>query len=152
MNASLLSPKITTDSTGFKGLQSPLNTMNQTRDSFNALTPTGLKGKLASLEDFISMQNEELAAQRQEIESLRNDKANVEGHYQGQLQELKKTMVQDVQRMQEEVKKHFAQQKAENGRLQQQLTTLKGEKTSLQQQILGLQRRIQEIEEHIGTE
>merc|ERR1712124_74801 len=108
----------------------------------------GLKGKLASLEDFISMQNEELAAQRQEIESLRNDKQNIEQHYQAQLQELKKTMVADVQRMQEEVKRHFAHQKAENSRLQQQITTLKGEKTSLQQQILGLQRRIQEIEEH----
>ena len=35
-----------------------------------------------SLEDFISMQNEELAAQRQEIESLRNDKQNIEQHYQ----------------------------------------------------------------------
>eukprot|EP00438_Fugacium_kawagutii_P028257 Skav219398 [mRNA] locus=scaffold1139:8772:11399:+ [translate_table: standard] len=31
--------------------------------------------------------------------------------------------------------------------LQQQIVTLKGEKTSLQQQILGLQRRVQEIEE-----
>merc|ERR1712224_284391 len=92
--------------------QSPLNTMNQTRDTFNSLTPTRLKGKLASLEDFISMQNEELAAQRQEIESLRNDKQNIEQHYQAQLQELKKTMVADVQRMQEEVKRHFAQQKA----------------------------------------
>merc|ERR1719424_691158 len=152
MNASLLSPKITTDSTGFRGMQSPLNTMNQTRDTFNSLTPTGLKGKLASLEDFISMQNEELAAQRQEIESLRNDKQNIEQHYQAQLQELKKTMVADVQRMQDEVKRHFAQQKADNSRLQQQITTLKGEKTSLQQQILGLQRRIQEIEEQIGTD
>lgn len=70
-----------------------------------------LKGKLASLEDFISMQNEELAAQRQEIESLRSDKvgmlgtkgsfvcskgeseksrlakAGIEEHYQGQLQD-----------------------------------------------------------------
>eukprot|EP00434_Breviolum_minutum_P020533 symbB.v1.2.018106.t1/scaffold1432.1/size120878/10 len=64
--------------------------------------PTGLKGKLASLEDFISMQNEELAAQRQEIESLRSDKAGIEEHYQGQLQELKKTMVGDVQRLQDE--------------------------------------------------
>merc|ERR1719247_3650280 len=99
------------------------------RDTFNSLTPTGLKGKLASLEDFISMQNEE-------IESLRNDKQNIEQHYQAQLQELKKTMVADVQRMQEEVKRHFAHQKAENSRLQQQITTLKGEKTSLQQQIL----------------
>merc|ERR1719262_250677 len=115
-------------------------------------TGTGLKGKLSSLEDFISMQNEELAAQRQEIESLRGDKSSIEQHYQGQLSELKKTMVGDVQQMQEEVKKHFAQQRAENGRLQQQITTLKSEKTSLQQQILGLQRRIQEIEEHIGTD
>merc|ERR1712134_185948 len=146
MNASLLSPKVGT------GMQSPLNTMNQTRDTFNSLTPTGLKGKLASLEDFISMQNEELAAQRQEIESLRNDKQNIEQHYQAQLQELKKTMVADVQRMQEEVKRHFAHQKAENSRLQQQITTLKGEKTSRQQQILGLQRRIQEIEEQIGSD
>merc|ERR1712137_174614 len=125
---------------------------DSTADGFNCMMPTGLKGKLASLEDFISMQNEELAAQRQEIESLRGDKSNIEQHYQGQLQEMKKTMVGDVQRMQEEVKKHFAQQKAENGRLQQQITTLKGEKTSLQQQILGLQRRIQEIEEHIGCD
>merc|ERR1719152_209166 len=131
-----------------RNMQSPLNTMGGTRDSFNSLTPTGLKGKLASLEDFISMQNEELAAQRQEIESLRN----IEQHYQAQLQELKKTMVADVQRMQEEVKRHFAHQKAENSRLQQQITTLKGEKTSLQQQILGLQRRIQEIEEQIGSD
>merc|ERR1712072_1573648 len=125
MNASLLSPKV---GTGMNpGMQSPLNTMNQTRDTFNSLTPTGLKGKLASLEDFISMQNEELAARRQEIESLRNDKQNIEQHYQAQLQELKKTMVADVQRMQEEVKRHFAHQKAENSRLQQQITTLKGE-------------------------
>merc|ERR1712190_150466 len=126
--------------------------MGTTSSMAEVAMPTGLKGKLASLEDFISMQNEELAAQRQEIESLRGDKSNIEQHYQGQLQEMKKTMVGDVQRMQEEVKKHFAQQKAENQRLQQQITTLKGEKTSLQQQILGLQRRIQEIEEHIGTD
>merc|ERR1719313_3227476 len=116
------------------------------------MMPTGLKGKLASLEDFISMQNEELAAQRQEIECLRNDKSNIEQHYQGQLQEMKKTMVGDVQRMQEEVKKHFVQQKAENARLQTQITTLKGEKTSLQQQILELQRKIQDLEEHIGAD
>merc|ERR550514_2288271 len=124
--------------------------MDQT--GFGDMMPTGLKGKLAALEDFISMQNEELAAQRQEIESLRNDKSNIEEHYQAQLQELKKTMVSDVQRMQDEVKRHFSHQKAENSRLQQQVTTLKGEKTSLQQQILGLQRRIQEIEEQIGSD
>merc|ERR1719343_316213 len=113
---------------------------------------TGLKGKLAALEDFIAMQNEELAAQRQEIESLRGDKSNIEQHYGAQLQEMKKTMVADVQKVSEEVRKHFQNQKAENNRLQTQITTLKAEKTALQQQLLGLQRRIQEIEEHIGTD
>lgn len=120
--------------------------------TMGSIAPTGLKGKLAALEDFISMQNEELAAQRQEIESLRGDKAGIEEHYQGQLQELKKTMVGDVQRLQDEVKRHFVQQKAENQRLQQQITTLKQEKTSLQQQILGLQRRVQDIEEQVGAD
>ena len=38
-------------------------------------------------------------------------------------------MVADVQRMQDEVKRHFSQQRADNARLQQQITTLKGEKT-----------------------
>jgi len=61
-------------------------------------------------------------------------------------------MVADVQRMQDEVKRHFAQQKAENARLQQQITTLKGEKTSIHQQIIALQRRIEEIEEEVGHE
>merc|ERR1712226_1833080 len=77
----------------------------------NDVMPTGLKGKLASLEDFISMQNEELAAQRQEIESLRNDKSSIEEHYQGTIQEMKKAMVSDIQRLQTEVKSFFHTQK-----------------------------------------
>ena len=36
-------------------------------------------------------------------------------------------------------------QKSENARLQQQLTTLKGEKTSIHQQIIALQRRPQQF-------
>jgi len=56
-----------------QSVMSPMvkNSPMATAESFNSMMPTGLKGKLASLEDFISMQNEELAAQRQEIESLR---------------------------------------------------------------------------------
>ncbi len=121
-------------------------------ESANAGAPTGLKGKIASLEEYIAQQNDELAAQRQEIQNLRAAKLQVEQHYQVQLSELKKVMVNDVARMQEEVKRHFAQQKSENGRIQQQVATLKGEKVSLQQQILGLQRRIQELEEQIGQD
>ncbi|CAD7965347.1 unnamed protein product [Amoebophrya sp. A120] len=137
-----------------QSVMSPMvkNSPMATAESFNSMMPTGLKGKLASLEDFISMQNEELAAQRQEIESLRNDKQNIEQHYQAQLQELKKTMVADVQRMQDEVKRHFAQQRADNARLQQQITTLKGEKTSLMKKRNCLQTLISHAEVYFRTE
>ena len=50
------------------------------------------------------------------------------------------------------MKRHFNFQKAENSRIQQQITALKGEKTALQQQLLGLQRRITELEMQVGSE
>jgi hypothetical protein len=49
-------------------------------------------------------------------------------------------------------KRHFNFQKAENSRIQQQITALKGEKTALQQQLLGLQRRITELEMQVGSD
>jgi len=114
--------------------------------------PTGLRGKLAQLEAIIAHQKKELAEQRQEIEHLQEEKSGLEEHYQRQLQELKRTMVGDVMHLQEDVKRHFSQQEAENARLQQLITMLKGEKCALQQQILGLQRRIQEVEEQVGND
>ena len=49
-------------------------------------------------------------------------------------------------------KRHFNFQKAENSRIQQQITALKGQKTALQQQLLGLQRRITELEMQVGND
>lgn len=52
--------------------------------------------------------------------------------------------------MYEDFKVHQKVQESENVRLQQQVTQLKGEKTSIHQQIVALQRRIEEIEEEMG--
>ena len=54
--------------------------------------------------------------------------------------------------MEEEFRVQANLQRSENVRLQQQLTTLKGEKTSIHQQIIALTRRIEEIEEEVGHE
>ena len=118
----------------------------------SANAPTGLKGKIASLEEIIANQNKELGIQREEISSLRAAKHDIEEHYRAQMEDLKRGMIADVQKMQEEAKKHFVQQKAENGRVQQQVAILKSDKTTLQQQVLALQRRIQELEEQIGQD
>ena len=121
-------------------------------NAHSANAPTGLKGKIASLEEVIANQNAELALQRDEISSLRGAKLEIEEHYKIVIDELKRGMLADVQKMQEDSKKHFVQQKAENGRVQQQVAILKSDKTTLQQQVLALQRRIQELEEQIGQD
>ena len=58
----------------------------------------------------------------------------------------------EISRIEDEMKRNFAHQKSENSRLQQQITSLKGEKTVLQQQLLALQRRIAELESQVGSE
>merc|ERR1711959_504061 len=70
----------------------------------------------------------------------------------GMLDEVKSYFAMDTQRMEEEFKVQANLQKSENIRLQQQLTTLKGEKTSIHQQIIALQRRVEELDEEIGNE
>jgi predicted nucleic acid-binding Zn-ribbon protein len=46
----------------------------------------------------------------------------------------------------------LAQQRAENTKLSQQIAAIKTEKTSLQKNLLALQKRIQELELQIGGE
>ena len=50
------------------------------------------------------------------------------------------------------MKRHYAHQKAENSRLQQQTTAMRGEKTALDMQLLELGRRMAELELQIGQE
>ena len=89
---------------------------------------------------------------KKEVQLLRSEKDTIDSVLNMKIQEVRKTLTNELFRVDEEMKRHFAHQKAENSRLQQQITTLKGEKTSLQQQLLGLQRRIAEIELQVGQE
>lgn len=54
--------------------------------------------------------------------------------------------------MEEEIKRHYANQKAEGLRLQQQVTVLKTEKTVIEKEILRMQKRIDELELQIGQD
>ena len=55
-----------------------------------------------------------------------------------QLQDMKRELLNNLGKIEDNMKKNFSQQKAENSRIQQQITALKGEKTALQQQLLGI--------------
>ena len=58
----------------------------------------------------------------------------------------------DIKKNEEEMKKVFSLQKSENARLQQLVSQMKIEKTTLQQQLLTMQRRIAELELMVGNE
>jgi hypothetical protein len=48
-------------------------------------------------------------------------------------QDVRKNLTNSLYKVEEEMKRHFSHQKAENSRLQQQITAIKVEKTSLEQ-------------------
>lgn len=61
-------------------------------------------------------------------------------------QEVRKTLTNENFKVEEEMKRHYAHQKTENSRLQQQVTALRGEKTALDMQLIELERRMAEVE------
>jgi len=66
--------------------------------------------------------------------------------------EVKTTLNQELSKVEDEIKRHFSHQKAENSKLQQQISQLKTEKTVLQNQFIALQRRITDLDMQVGSD
>ena len=116
-----------------------------------AFTAT-LKGKINGLEETIKALQEELHFYKKEIQTLRSEKETLDDTLTRKAQEIRKSLTNDVLKAEEDMKKSYLAQKNENNKLQQQITTLKTEKTNLQQHLLDLQRRTSELELSIGAD
>mmetsp|Transcript_25637 Transcript_25637/g.40521 ORF Transcript_25637/g.40521 Transcript_25637/m.40521 type:complete len:133 (+) Transcript_25637:83-481(+) len=112
---------------------------------------TGMKGKVMEMAGMLQQQNEELGVEKGHMQNIKNAK-KASGGMQGQLNDIMRYFKADLQRMNDEFDVQKKLQEAENVRLQQQVTQLKGEKTSIHQQIIALQRRVEEIEDEMGHE
>eukprot|EP00406_Dinophysis_acuminata_P062218 CAMPEP_0179271066 /NCGR_PEP_ID=MMETSP0797-20121207/31784_1 /TAXON_ID=47934 /ORGANISM="Dinophysis acuminata, Strain DAEP01" /LENGTH=129 /DNA_ID=CAMNT_0020979407 /DNA_START=85 /DNA_END=474 /DNA_ORIENTATION=- len=126
--------------------------MNDSMMSTASRKPTGMKGKVHDLASTLQTQNEELGIEKGHMVTIKNENQTSTMGMQGQLNDIKRYFGQDIQRMRDEFTLQLKTQEQENLRLQNQVTGLKGEKTSIHQQIIALQRRIEEIEEEIGHE
>jgi len=126
--------------------------MNDSMMSAASRKPTGMKGKIHGLATSLQTQNEELGIEKGHMHTIKTENASSTTGMQGQLNDIKRYFHADTQRMLEEFAVQRKLQEAENVRLQQQVTQLKGEKTSIHQQTIALQRRIEEIEEECGHE
>merc|ERR1712139_154956 len=111
-----------------------------------------MKAKVMEMAQTLQNQNEELGIEREHMDHVKGENQGGQSGMQSQLNEIRRYFQADIQRMSDEFRVQLKLQEAENVRQQQQVTQLKGEKTSIHQQIIALQRRVEELEEEIGHE
>ena len=76
-------------------------------------------------------------AHKKDVSSLKTEKDSLQEMLRLKTQEVKSNLISELNKVDDEMKRHFAHQKAENSRLQQQISQLKTEKTVLQNQLIG---------------
>ena len=109
-----------------------------------------LKKKLLLLENAIARIRDEIKFQKKEAQILKSEKDTLESVLEQKAIEMRTTMESEVSRCDSDLRDKFKQAKSENNKIQQDITTLKLEKTTLQQTVLLLQRKIGELELTIG--
>ena len=135
----------------------PINTssaqLNQTGNlNLNtANNSSTLKGKLQLLEEQIQLIADEMNNHKKDVIRLKTEKDNLQETLKNKTGSVKTNLLQDLYKVEDEMKRHFSHQTSENGRLQQKITSLKAEKTALQNQLIALQRRISDLEMQVGN-
>ena len=110
-----------------------------------------LKAQLIKLENLIHSITEEINFQKKEVQILRSEKDTLEDALNRKAAEVKKSIEEEVNRVDSDMRNAFKHQKSENNRLQQQASVLKQEKMVLQQNMLALKRRCEELELQVGA-
>jgi len=114
--------------------------MNQSGRDFgsNSSNAASLKGKLQTLEEAIQIVADEMNAHKKDVQSLKSEKETLQDMLKVKTIEVKSNLLTELGKVDDEMKRHFAHQKAENSRLQQQISQLKTDKTVLQNQLMGM--------------
>ena len=141
-----------TASQQFKNL--PKNsTENVNKDfNFNDTTVTSLASKYKMLQDNLTQVVSELAEQKKNFKSFRSNQENLQELIAQKGDQLKDNIESSIQKMDGEIQKSLSHQKAENSRLQQQITQLNTDNTIIKNQLLAVQKRIDDIALQIGQD
>lgn len=86
------------------------------------------------------------------MSSLKDDKENTEETVKKNTKQVTDFLTQEFLKVQNEMNKHFQMQKNENEDLQNEIISLKTEKTKLVSEIISYQRKISELEMIIGID
>ena len=141
----IISPNMNSDNT-------TIMTNNRDIANINSSNSASLKGKLSTLEESIEEIKNEMHQHKVEVSSFKAEKDDIQDVLKRKTQDVKDSLIGELEKVEEEMKRHFAHQKAENSRLQQQISQLKSEKTTLSSQLMYLKNRIQELELQVGND
>ena len=83
---------------------------------------------------------------------VQSDKSTANDLLDGNKKEVVLALEGRLFQIDDQLKKHTAHQKAENSRLQQQITQLKGDKTTINEELLKLRESIDDLQVHVGTD
>merc|ERR1712110_1355929 len=87
-------------------MQSGTGGFNQTQGSISG-NPASLKGKLMNLEEMIKTIQEEMNFHKREVSILKSEKETLESVLTMKTQDVKKSLSNELMRIEEEMKRHF---------------------------------------------
>ena len=122
------------------------------KNQIGSSSSTTLKTKIQSLEKTIAEVQRAIQDNITDIKELEKEKDEHKEELKQKTDDMKKTLIVELNNVEVEMKKHLSVQKDENTRLQKLITQLKGEKTVLMNKLIALQRRITDMENQVGTD
>lgn len=128
------------------------NAILESTSNFNDTTMTSLATKYKVLETNLLEIMKELSDHKKQFKSFRDSQQDIQGLIADKGDQLKDNIEGSIQKMDGEIQKSLSHQKAENSRLQQQITQLNTDETIIKNQLIALSKRIDDIELQVGQE
>lgn len=119
-------------------------------DSFGNPTATSLRSRYYVIEQNLKQVLAELEEERKNHQNFVNGQGNMEEFISLKADKIEDDVNGSIDKMDQEIQKSLSHQKAENSRLQQQITQLKSDNTVIKNQLLAVQKRIDDIELQVG--
>ncbi|CDW77025.1 UNKNOWN [Stylonychia lemnae] len=109
-----------------------------------------VRSHLSDMENTLSDIITEIKYHRQQVGMIKSEKETLESVLSMKIDDAKKTVQNEEKRVRNDMMRNKDNQHTETGRLHYQIKNLQVESNTMQQKLLGLQRRIQEMESHVG--
>jgi predicted nucleic acid-binding Zn-ribbon protein len=100
-------------------------------------------------EDLVKI-SQGIKAQKFDMSGLNSKNSDINDFLNHRSQEVQLTLLKELEVIRDEMKKGFANQTSESLRLNQQINQLNSEEVTLRSQIEALEKRLRNIEAHVG--